>query len=81
MRRRRITVTIDEELLRDVDRRVAAGEFSSRSRAVRAALLRILHDPPLGGSLLRELANLDSGEERALAEEWLAGETISRRGG
>jgi Arc/MetJ-type ribon-helix-helix transcriptional regulator len=71
----KIAVTIDERLLREVDRWVAEGEFSSRSRAVQVALSRLLDDRTVHGSLLAELSKLDPQEERAMADEWLEGET------
>jgi len=71
---RKVAVTIDAELLEQVDRWVATGEFPNRSRAVQAGLARLHEDRARRHSLLRELAKLDPVEERALAEEWLAGE-------
>jgi Arc/MetJ-type ribon-helix-helix transcriptional regulator len=69
-----VAVTINKRLLRDVDGWVAAGEFPSRSRAVQVALERLREERARYGSLLGELAKLDPDEERALAEERLAGE-------
>jgi Arc/MetJ-type ribon-helix-helix transcriptional regulator len=71
----KVAVTIEAELLNEVDRWVAAGEFPNRSRAVQAGLVRLRDERLKRESLLRELANLDSADERALAEEWLAGES------
>jgi Arc/MetJ-type ribon-helix-helix transcriptional regulator len=70
----KVAVTIDEQLLREIDRWVAAGEFPSRSRAFQAGLARLRDERSKRRSLLRELAKLDPAEERALAEERLAGE-------
>lgn len=75
MRAAKVAVTIDAELLREVDRRVAAGEFPNRSRAVRAALLALLEQRDRRSRLLGELAKLDPQEEQALANEALAPET------
>ena len=65
----KVAVTLDEHLLRDVDRWVAAGEFASRSGAVEEALRRLGKQRLSGGNLLAELAKLDPEEEVALAEE------------
>jgi Arc/MetJ-type ribon-helix-helix transcriptional regulator len=68
----KVAVTIDEQLLREVDRWVAAGEFPSRSRAVQSALARLREERTKHRSLLAELARLDPDEERALADEALS---------
>jgi len=68
----KVAVTIDERLLREVDRWVAAGEFPSRSQAVQVALARLREEIARRRSLLGELARLDPDEERALAEESMA---------
>ncbi len=70
----KVAVTIDAQLLREVDAWVAAGEFPNRSRAVQAALGRLREDRGKRRSLIAELAKLDPAQERALAEDWLAGE-------
>ncbi len=70
----KVAVTIDAQLLSEVDRWVASGEFPSRSRAVQAALSRLREERARRGTLLGELAKLDPAEERQLAEEWLRGE-------
>lgn len=70
----KVAVTIDEQLLREVDRWVREGEFSSRSRAVQVALSRLRDERNQRSSLLAELSKLDPEEERAMAEEWLEGE-------
>lgn len=66
MARTKVAVTIEADLLREVDRCVAEGEFPNRSQAVQAGLAR-----------LRELARLDPAEKRALAEKWLLGEACA----
>lgn len=71
----KVAVTIDEQLLREVDRWVAAGEFPNRSRAVQEALIRLREQREQRRSLLGELEKLDPAEERALAEEWLTAES------
>ena len=67
----KVAVTLDEHLLRELDRWVAAGEFRNRSRAVRAAIEALREARGDRSTLLRELAKLDPAEEKALAEEWL----------
>ncbi len=67
----KVAVTIDRRLLEEVDRRVAAGEFPSRSRVVQEALARLMEERAGRRSLLAELAKLDPAEERALADETL----------
>lgn len=68
----KVAITIDERLLREVDRWVASGEFPNRSKALQAALLSFRQQRTRGRRLLGELAKLDPQEERALAEEALA---------
>jgi Arc/MetJ-type ribon-helix-helix transcriptional regulator len=71
----KVAVTIETELLHEVDRWVAEGEFPNRSRAIRAGLVRLREERSQRESLLRELAKVDPDEERTLAEEWLEGES------
>ncbi len=75
----KVAVTIEAELLREVDRWVAGGEFPSRSRAIQEGLLRLREQRAKQHSLVAELAKLDPAEERALAEEELVGEGVSRK--
>jgi Arc/MetJ-type ribon-helix-helix transcriptional regulator len=70
----KVAVTIDSQLLREVDRWVADGDFPSRSRAVQEALARLREERSKPHSLLSELAKLDPTEERALADEGHVGE-------
>jgi Arc/MetJ-type ribon-helix-helix transcriptional regulator len=70
----KVAVTIDTQLLEEIDRWVAAGEFPTRSRVVQIALGYLRQQRGRRQSLLYELAKLDPAEERALAEEALAGE-------
>ena len=65
----KVAVTVDSQLLREVDKWVANGEFPNRSRAIQAALNRLRQERAGHESLLAELAKLDPQEERALAEE------------
>jgi Arc/MetJ-type ribon-helix-helix transcriptional regulator len=70
----KVAVTIDQTLLRELDRWVADGAFVNRSRAIQAAI-ELLRESRSGSSvLLRELSKLDPTEEKAMAEEWLDSE-------
>lgn len=69
----KIAVTVDEDLLREVDRWVAAGEFPNRSKAVQAGLASLREKRGHRRRLLRELAKLNPEEEQQLAEEMLKG--------
>jgi Arc/MetJ-type ribon-helix-helix transcriptional regulator len=70
----KVAVSIDAELLREVDDWVARGDFPSRSRAVQAGLSRLQNERAQRGSMLAELSKLDPEEERSLTDEWLEGE-------
>ncbi len=72
MPRSKVAITVDAQLLREVDRWVANGEFPSRSRVVQVALDRLRSERHHRHALLGELAKLDPIEERALADEALA---------
>jgi Arc/MetJ-type ribon-helix-helix transcriptional regulator len=72
----KVAVTIQIELLREVDDWVAAGEFPNRSQAIQAGLVRLREERERHQGLLRELARIDPDAERALADEWLDGETL-----
>lgn len=72
---KKVAVTIDDELLREVDGLVRAGEFPNRSRALNAALLCLREIRGRKARLLQELAKLDPEEERALADELLSADT------
>ncbi|MFL5804502.1 MAG: ribbon-helix-helix domain-containing protein [Roseiflexaceae bacterium] len=64
----KVAVTIDTELLEQVDRLVAERVFPNRSKAIQEAL----HDKLTRmrrGRLARESAKLDPHREQALAEE------------
>ena len=70
MRKAKVAVTVDEELIRDVDLLVGEGRFPSRSALVQEAVrdkLGRLHR----SRLAMESAKLDPAEERTLAEEGL----------
>jgi Arc/MetJ-type ribon-helix-helix transcriptional regulator len=72
----KVAVTIQADLLREVDTWVAAGEFPNRSQAVQAGLVRLREERARYQGLLRELARVDPDEERALADEWIDGEVL-----
>lgn len=65
----KVAVTLDEQLLHEVDRWVAEGEYPNRSKAIQAALHQLRASRERQHSLLAELAKLDPEEERALADE------------
>lgn len=67
----RIAVTIDEQLVEELDVLVGQGAFVSRSAAVEDALRRRLVKSNQR-RLARECAKLDPVEEQALAEEGMA---------
>ena len=72
MPKTKIAVTVDSNLVDQLDGMVAERRFENRSQAIETALaekLRRLNRTRLA----REAAKLDPKEERALAEEGLAG--------
>ena len=69
----KITITVDEHVLADIDRLVAAGVYSNRCKAIEDALqerIAKLHR----SKLVRECAKLDFREEQTLATETFVGE-------
>ncbi len=73
MGRQKIAITLDEVALKRLDELVGQGVFRNRSRAIQAALDEKL-DRLDRSRLARECAKLDPAEEKAMAEEGLAGE-------
>ena len=71
----KVTISVDEHVLQEIDRWVAAGEYPNRSRVMQAAIIVLKEQRDRRGTLLEELAKLDPAEERALADERLAAET------
>lgn len=69
----KVAITVDQRLLRIVDRWVKQGRYPNRSRAIQAALQEKM-ERWKRGRLAEELARLDIDAERALAEERLSGE-------
>lgn len=72
----KVAVTLDRELLDEVDALVAAREYPNRSQAIEAAVAEALARRART-RLASECAKLDPEEERALAEEWLGAGTES----
>ncbi|GAB4342857.1 MAG: hypothetical protein Kow0099_20800 [Candidatus Abyssubacteria bacterium] len=70
----KVAITLDERLLRMVDRWVKQGRYPNRSQAIQAAL-REQEERWKRTRLAEELARLDPKAERVLAEERLGGET------
>jgi metal-responsive CopG/Arc/MetJ family transcriptional regulator len=69
----KVAITIEEKLLKRLDRAVARGKFPNRSRAVQEAVQEKL-DRIERGRLAREAAKLDPAFEQKLADEGLAGD-------
>jgi Arc/MetJ-type ribon-helix-helix transcriptional regulator len=69
----KVAITLDEELLRAVDRWVKQGRYPNRSKAIQAALREKMQRWKRT-RLIEELAKLDVRAEQALAEETLSGE-------
>ncbi len=72
----KVAVTIDEKLLREIDRWVASGDFPNRSRVVQEAIRAFQLARTRRTRLLDELVKLDPDDERALAEEVLAADEL-----
>jgi metal-responsive CopG/Arc/MetJ family transcriptional regulator len=74
MARSKIAISVDEELLTQVDRWVKERRYPNRSRAIQAAIEEKLLRQRRR-QLAEAVAKLDPAEERALAEEGLGDET------
>jgi len=72
----KVAITVDAGLLERLDELVARREFRNRSQAIEAALAEKLARARRT-RLARECANLDPDDEKALAEEGLAGDSGS----
>jgi len=72
MPKTKVAVTVDAALLDRVDELVHKRRFANRSQAVERALAETL-ERLARTRLARECAKLDPREEKALAEEGLAG--------
>lgn len=72
MAKTKLAVTMDATLLKELDLLVADRRFPNRSQAIEAAVADKV-ERLARFRLARECANLDRKEERAMAEEGLAG--------
>ncbi len=70
----KIAVTVDENLVVELDHMVAQRRFANRSQGIELALAEKLRRLTRS-RLAQEAAKLDPAEEKALAEEGLAGST------
>jgi Arc/MetJ-type ribon-helix-helix transcriptional regulator len=68
----KLAVTLDSTLVSELDELVSKHRFANRSQAVEIAVAEKLQRLARA-RLARECAKLDPAEERALAEEGLAG--------
>jgi Arc/MetJ-type ribon-helix-helix transcriptional regulator len=73
MGRAKIAITLDPDLLGEIDSLVARRVYANRSLAIEAAVQEKL-DRLSRGRLARECALLDPALEKAMAEEGMAGE-------
>jgi len=69
----KVAITMQEDLLRQVDDLVASHVYPSRSRAIQEAVADKLQRLNRG-RLARECAKLDPGFEQAMAEEGIGAE-------
>jgi len=67
----KVAITLDEELLKKLDRQVREGKFPNRSRAIQVAVEEKLARLDRT-RLIRESAKLDPEIEQKLADEGLA---------
>jgi Arc/MetJ-type ribon-helix-helix transcriptional regulator len=72
LRKTKLAVTLDAALVLELDHLVSKHRFANRSQAIEVAVAEKL-GRLAGTRLARECAKLDPNEERALAEEGLAG--------
>ena len=70
----KVAITMEEDLLTQVDRWVAEGRYPNRSQAIQAAVREKL-ERSRKRRLAEEAAKLDPKEERALAEEAFVAES------
>lgn len=71
MAKTKVALTLDSDLLEQVDELVAKQRFRNRSQAIEAALSDKLHRLART-RLAREAARLNPGEEKRAAEEGMA---------
>ena len=72
MPKTKLAVTLDADLVDDLDHLVAERQFTNRSQAIESAVAEKL-SRLAKTRLARECAKLNPKEEKALAEEGLAG--------
>ena len=70
MRCAKVMISIEERLLRRIDRLVGEGMFSSRSQAIQVSIVEKL-DRLESGRLARVCARLEPRSEQAMADEGL----------
>jgi metal-responsive CopG/Arc/MetJ family transcriptional regulator len=73
----KIAITLDEKLLKVVDRWVAERRYPSRSRAIQAAVEEEVRHQRRS-LLAEEAVKLDPAEEQAMADEGIGDETWPR---
>lgn len=76
MPKTKLAITLDRDLLHDLDGLIAERRYPNRSQAIEAALAEKLARVS-GTRLARESAKLDPHAEKALAEEGLGTEVAS----
>ena len=69
----KIAITLEKDLLEEIDRGVRNGLFKNRSRAIKEAVREKI-ERQRQTCLVAEVMNLDPKEEQALAEEGMTGE-------
>jgi len=72
----KIAITLDRELVKEIDRGVRSGLYRNRSRAIEEAVREKL-DRHRRRRLAVEVKKLNRKEERALAEEGMTGEEMT----
>ncbi len=70
----KIAITIDENVLRQLDLLVKSNLFSNRSQLVREAIAEKLMRIGKQKRFIRECSKLDPEAERKMAEEWFESE-------
>jgi hypothetical protein len=72
----KIAITLEQDILSEVDRLVRCHVFPTRSRAIQVAVVEKIRRLS-ANRLARECARLDPKAEQALAEEGMSGEGAS----
>jgi Arc/MetJ-type ribon-helix-helix transcriptional regulator len=67
---RKLAISLESQIVSDLDRLVREGKYPNRSRAVQAAVT-LLTEKEERTRLARELAKLDTKAEQSMAEEGL----------